>query len=219
MTTGGVPVAGRRLAMACRPESEELLAGGPVWLAAELRLIEGEPIGLVAGSSRASGRSTEYRCEADGLRDPFADAVEIGGVETTRRLSSAEPVREELLLNQFLTLEDLLTRVPEGATARVDVRCRRRLLVDPPESSGEPPGEPAEAVDEIAVTLRRDDARVREDYLATARTILAGVVDTVRNRLLIELTCARSPLAGDAWQLLTSHPDPVVAGRARQMLP
>ncbi len=90
-----VIVTYRTVAVEFSADAGPLLAGGPVSLEVVISLREGEPADLIASSSRATGRSPEYAFTGTlpggaALRDPYADAVEIG-VQTSQSLPAARP--------------------------------------------------------------------------------------------------------------------------------
>jgi hypothetical protein len=214
-----VDTAGRTLHVIFRSAAEPPLAGGPAYLEAEVSLLAGPAIRLISSSARATGRSREYSFAARGpdgrsLRDPFADAVEIGGVQTSTPLTAERPVLQQVLLNQFLTLESVRDAVPDGHTAELEVRCVRQLGLE---------GQPNDNVPTAAVVLHlrmpRNDDELADRYRRAAETITSTPQFTVgREQLLTELCTARNRLAIDALTALVSHPDTSVAARARHAL-
>jgi hypothetical protein len=211
-----VTSGGRTVRVEFRPAEEPVLVGGPVRLDAVISLLSGDPVELASGSARATGRNRDYTFTARArsgapLRDPYADAIEIGGVDTSVPLTTDAPVIEEVLLNQFLALESLRDTVPDGGSTELVVRCARQLRLE---------GLPAEtAVTDLRVPMRRDDAALARHY-ADAAAEVAGTAqfDVHRERLLVELCTARDPLVADALSSLVDHPDGSVAARAAQAL-
>jgi hypothetical protein len=216
--TADVETAGRVLQVAFTPDAGPLLAGGPVYLDGVVSLLMGDPVGLLSSAARATGRSREYAFAAEGpdgvpLRDPFSDAVEIGGIETSRPLTMTAPVTEHLLVNQFLTLEDVRDAIPDGQTTELVVRCSRLLRLEGL------PEDPATATAAVHLWIRRDDAALANYYREAADAIMATQqFDVAREQRLVELFSARSELATDALSSLIDHPDAYVAARARQAL-
>ena len=214
-----VRTAGRTLRVLFRPPAEPVLAGGPVHLDAVVELVAGEPAGLVSSSARATGRSRDYTFEAQGpdgtpLADPFATAVEVGGVATVTPLTRDAPVAEEVLLNQFLALESLAAAVPDGGTLELAVRCARRLAL-----GGLTDDDAPAATAVVGIRMRRDDAELARRYRSAAEAVAGESRHTVdRERHLAELFSARNPLAGPALTALAGHPDPAVAAAARAAL-
>ena len=214
-----VTVAGRVLRVDFRSPAEPVLAGGPAYLEVVISLLAGDPTRLVAGSARATGRSREYSFSAETpagtpLRDPFAGAVEIGGVQTAVPVAPDAPALEHVLLNQFLTLEALRDAVPDGETADIVVRCSRTLALD-----GEATDDVPAATAEHRLPLRRDDAALADTYRRAAADIMATHQFTAeRERLLLELTTARNDLAAEPLSTLTEHPDAQVSARAAHAL-
>ena len=217
--TADVETAGRTLQVVFTPDAGPLLAGGPAYLDGVVSLGMGDPVGLLASAARATGRSREYTFTADGpdgapLRDPFADAVEIGGIETSRPLTTNAPVTEHLLLNQFLTLEDLRDGIPDGHAADLVLECSRMLRLE-----GVPQQDAPRATAAVHLLIRRDDAALASYYRQQADAVMAAKqFDVVREQRLVELFSARNELARDALSSLTDHPDGYVAARARQAL-
>jgi hypothetical protein len=214
-----VETAGRTLQVVFRPDAGPLLAGGPAYLDGTVSLVRGDPVGLLASAARATGRSREYVFTADGpggtpLRDPFADAIEIGGIETPRPLTTSAPVTEHLLLNQFLTLEDLRDGISDGDSTDLIVECSRVLRLE-----GVPQQDAPRATAAVHLLIRRDDATLARYYRQQADAIMATQqFDVMREQRLTELFSARTELARHALSSLTDHPDGYVAARARQAL-
>jgi hypothetical protein len=214
-----VETAGRILRMVFRPDAMPLLAGAPAYVDGVISLRAGDPVALLTSGARATGRSREYAFTAtgpDGIRvtDPFADAVEMGWVETFFQLAPSTPVTEHLLLNQFLTLERVRDAVPDGDTTELVVQCARVLRLQ-----GYPNEDAPTATAELHLRIRRDDAAVRRRYDQAAEAIMATEqFDVFREQRLVELVCARNELVVDALTSMTSHRDSSVAARAQQAL-
>jgi hypothetical protein len=217
-TAAEVETAGRAFRVAFHPPAGPVLAGGPAVLDAVVSLAAGDPVKVLTSSARATGRSGEYLFEATGpdggpLRDPYADAIEIGGVETQRLVTTDESLAERVLLNQFLALESVRETVPEGAGAELVVRCARLLRLEGV------PEEPPTAALAVHLRVHRDDAALARYYAEAADTIMGSAqVGVASEQRLVELCNARNELAAGALSSLTAHPDAGVAARARYAL-
>lgn len=215
---GEVQTAGRIIRVRFEID-DEALAGGPVPVTSIVSLRSGDPVGIVLGASRATGRSSEYAFAADGpdgapLPDPYAGAVEVGGIEGALPLTPDAPRTERVLLNQFLALERVRDEVADGEAADLEVRCARLIRVDVA-----PIPDPPSATAVLRVTLRHDDAALRSWADETAALVLAGrEVDVVREQRVLELVTARSAPVAGALDALTRHPDQAIAARARRAL-
>jgi hypothetical protein len=216
---GEVQTPGRIVRVRFEIDGESALAGGPVPVTGLVSLRSGEPVGLVLGASRATGRSDEYTFAADGpdgvpLPDPYADAIDVGGIEGALPLTADAPRTERVLLNQFLALEHLRDLLADGEAAELAVHCARRIRLD-----DAPAADPPTATAVLRVTLRRDDAALRSWADETAAVVLDGrEVDVVREQRVLELVMARSAPVADALDALTRHPDHGIAARARYAL-
>jgi hypothetical protein len=214
-----VIVADRTVAVEFSADAGPLLAGGPVSLEVVISLRDGEPADLIASASRATGRSPEYAFTGTlpggaTLRDPYAGAVEIGGVQTAQSLTAQAPVVQHVLLNQFLTLEDVLDHLADGDSIELVLQAGREIRFE-----GSPDGEAVRAEASLTLTLRRDDAALAARYRKAAEAVMAArQFDVRREQLVVELCTARNSLAVDALTTLTHHPDGSVAARAQQAL-
>jgi hypothetical protein len=217
--TAAVMAGDRTFRVTFGPADEPALAGGPVHLRVVVALLSGGPVQLAESAARATGRSREYAFTANGpdggpLPDPFADAVEIGGVETFREVTTEVPVTADVLLNQFLELDRVREALPDGGTLQLAVHCRRWLRL-----RTQADDETAAASAIVHVQMRRDDAELARRFQTAAAAILrAGQFDVARERLLTELVSARSPLAIGALSALLGHSDGYIVARAPQAL-
>lgn len=207
---------GREIVAEFRSPAAVLLAGGPVDLEVLLRLSGGVPATVTTSVARATGRSRDYRFEAhapDGtlLTDPYAAAVEIGGVQASSVLSAGEPLCDRVLLNQFLTLERIRPMLEEGESFELRVSGARQLHL-----AG---GVDGEAGAEVIVELLRDDAALHAELNRIAESIRDTSDYTIeRARQLLALVSIRDPIGSDALTIVIGHHDAAVAAMARQAL-
>ncbi|MGR0221056.1 hypothetical protein [Agromyces sp. ZXT2-6] len=217
---GDVSVAGRTVEVRFRIDASEVVAGAPVEIMTEIRLGDGDPFELRSAGARSTARSREYSFEADGpdsvpLRDPFADEVDIGGVESSVLVASDRPDRGRILLNRFLTLEDLRSSLPEGGRFDLVVHCERRIRVAGDARDAEPPA----VRTELRVPVVRDDAACAAEYGRLADVVLGHPsAHVLREQALDALLSARSTVAEAALVAVAEHPDPTVAGPARHAI-
>lgn len=217
--------AGRTVEVEYAVDGGRRLAGGPLNLTVTVALRDGAPGRLISSSARSTGRSREYTFEgtlgtlAGGrtLRDPYADAIEIGGVQTAQDLRVGNPVVQHVLVNQFLTLEDVLAEVADGDSVELNLRGRRQIQFEGWSGQGSQDAGGASAV--LRLTMHRDDSALAAFYRRSADAALAAAqADPSRERRVVELCTARNQLAVQALTELGRHSDPSVADRARQAL-
>ena len=212
-------LAGRQIAAEFRLPATVLLAGGPVDLDTILWLTSGGPVTLTTSVERATGRSRDYRFAADApdgspLSDPYAETVEMGGVQTSFQLTSAAPLRDKVLLNQFLSLERIRPMLDDGASVDLRVSGTRQLHLDGNDGGGE---ETAES--EFTVRLSRDDAALSAELGRIAQSILETSSYTVdRGRQMLVLATIRDPIGADALTVVAGHQDAEVAAMAHRAL-
>ena len=201
-----------------------LLAGGPLALTVTIALRDGEPGRLISSSARSTGRSREYSFHGTlstpsgetTLRDPYADAIEIGGVQTAQDLRADTPLVQRVLVNQFLTLEDVLAAVADGDSVELALRAQREVRFEGGSADDQPHAGAAAA---LRITLHRDDAALAAFYRRCADHVLeAAQADPVREQWVVELCTSRNQWAVPALTELARHPDRSVADRARQAL-
>lgn len=213
--------AGRSVDVGYAVDGGRLLAGGPLSLTVTVSLRDGAPGRLIASSARSTGRSREYTFHGTlvggtTLRDPYADALELGGVQTAQDLQIDIPVVQHVLVNQFLTLEDALAEIDDGDSVELLLQARRQLQFEDRPADGPPDAGP---VADLSLTLHRDDAALAAFYHRTAEAVLgAAQADPAREQRVVQLCTARNHLAAPALTELARHPDPSVADRARRAL-
>ncbi len=213
-------VQGRSISVEFRPTTTPLLAGGPVEVSATLRLLDGDAATVTTSVERSTGRSRDYRFAVDGpegvsLGDPYAAAIEMGGVQTSDQLTVDAPLEDTVLLNQFLELERLRSTINDGDTAEVRVRGER--VVHLVSDQGDDDTVTATAI--FTLQLRRDDAALAAVLAQMAESICATPGNTTsRTRDLLQLSTIRDPIAQQALEMLASHPDPEVTTAAAQAL-
>jgi hypothetical protein len=150
-----------------RVEEVPVLAGGPmvaVWT------LHGPPADVALGGSRTLNRTTgfSFAGTAEGLdvplTDPAADVVDLGGPMGARPLPEAG-LTVSLLVNQYLTVENLRPALPPGGSGVLALRCRWDLVAG---------AEPVPLELTLRVPVRRDDDAladvVREQVEAVLRT-------------------------------------------------
>jgi len=196
----------------------ELLAGGPVELEFYVESYGPAPLHLAIAGERATQRPGYFAFDATfegaSLADPKAAAGSLGGPATTVIVATGRPWRQALLLNQFLRLEDTPVRLAPGAAGRLDLACHRLLpLAATDNDAFASQGAPSVQV-VLGLDLRRDDAALE----ALIARLFAAVMEgppAEREPSLAQLLSLRS-LSRSQIDALTRHPDPAVAGRARQ---
>jgi hypothetical protein len=148
------------------------------------------------------------------LDDPAAGSANIGGPAGAVPLAEGRPFAQELLVNQFLSLERLTDAVPAGDTQVLTLQLTRTLRVGADQAEAlQARGAPVEA--ELTLTVRGDPAELDRiaDELAEAvrRDELPGSV--AREQALTTLLAMRTPAAARHLQALEDHPDPGIRAR------
>jgi hypothetical protein len=196
----------------------ELLAGGPVELEFFVESLGSVPLRLVVSGDRMRLRPGQFSFSAtfEGLplEDPMAAAPYMGGPAGVVQVSTDSPWRQPLVLNQFIRLEGTPGHLGEGATGRIDLACRRPLALAATEAAAlSQDGAQVLAVD-LAFDLRRDDAALASLVAHLFDEVMQGPL-ALREQPLALLLSMRTA-AHAQIDALTRHPDPSVAGRARQ---
>jgi hypothetical protein len=215
LTAGSVSVrAGFRIITASP------LAGGPVELEFFIESLGSSPLHVAAGVSRAAQRPdlVEVVATFEGvlLDDPWRELPESGGPEMVLQVAAGSPLRQPLLLNDFVRLEETVMRVADGEEGRLDVTCRRPLpLADSEAATLMTTDAPMVAAD-LVCTLRRDDAALAALATALVREVMQGAPE-LRERPLAHLLSMRGAAREEIVALL-AHPDPAVVDRARRVV-
>ncbi len=210
-----VPVDGGEISVEFRPVGTDLLAGGPIELDTVLRLSGGDPVTVTTSVERSTGRSRDHRFTADipdgrALSDPYRDAVEMGGVQTSDVLTAQAPLRDTILLNQFLDIERLRPAIDPDSSVDVHVVGERRVTTEAGDGT---------ARRGFTLRLRRDDAALAARLRQIAASINAAPgYTTDRARELLRLSTLRDPIAIAALRAVAGHPDPEVAGAVERAL-
>ena len=194
-----------------------VLAGGPLVVEAELESPDRPAEHLAVVADRARQRPADFSFAAsvgDGvtLRDPFADAPVLGGPATTFDLSTGLPLRQRLLVNQYLDLERAGDRLRPGETSLLLLSCRRRVAFDRDPLAAIAAGDAPIAEVVLRIPVRRDDAALAtlvDELAARAQTDAAE-----REGALTTLIALRNPAALRHLRELADDPAPDVAVRA-----
>lgn len=198
----------------------EPIAGGPVELVFLVESLGAHPLRLAVSGDRMAQRPGRFTFTAmflgSPLEDPMIGAPDMGGPAGVVEVSSSSPWRQPLILNQFVRLEDTPGRLAPGAIGRLDLACRRPIALSvTDEGALLRNGEVVLAVD-LAFDLRRDDATLAATVARLLDAVMQGPLASREQSLALLFpmrTCARAQIGA-----LTRHPDPSVAGRARQCI-
>ena len=196
----------------------EWLAGGPVELEFVLDNLGALPLYLAVGGDRMRQRPGQFsfaaRFDGHGLPDPMAALPDAGGPIGIVEISSASPWRQRLVLNQFVSLEDTPQRLQPGAAGRLDLSCRRPIVLAVTQAAALTGDASPALVIALAIDLRRDDKALAALAADLSDAITRGAPAErapALERLLAMRSAARAQLDG-----LTRDPDPSVAARALQ---
>src|SRR5262249_5530931 len=133
-------------------------------------------------------------------------------------IAAGRPLRQPLVLNDFVRLEAALDLLEPGASGQLVVDCRRHVPLVAEERAALAPVPDAPLVDvQLALELRRGDAQLAELVDRLIAQVRHGPREQ-RERPLRLLLSLRAPLAVDRWRTLVDHPDPLVSERVRESL-
>jgi hypothetical protein len=203
-----------------RVSTDERLAGAPLELEFFVESLGLTPLHLAAGVDRARQRPDRIDLaatfEGSPLDDPWEAMPTTGGPLRFGEVSTRQPLRLPLLLNDFVRLEQTPERLAEGLVGRLVIACRRVLPLAANEAEAlETNGAPAIAVD-LAVDLRRDDAALSALALRLFEDVMNGS-PALRERPLAQLLSMRASARAQIVSLAT-HPDLMIADRARRVV-
>ena len=201
-----------------RVVTDEPLTGGPVELEFFVENLGTRSLRLAVSGDRMRQRPGQFSFaatfEGAPLEDPMSVVSYRGGPEGVVEVSADTPWHQPLVLNQFLRLEDTPGHLVQGVTGRINLACRRPLALAATDTDAlSHDGVPGLAVD-LAFALRRDDTALAALIARLFDEVMRGPL-ALRERPLAQLLSMRS-VARVQIDALTRHPDPSVAGRARQ---
>ncbi len=211
---------GVRVRAGFRVVTAEPIAGEPIELAFFVESLGAHPLRLAVSGDRMAQRPGQFSFAAmflgSPLEDPMIGAPDMGGPAGVVEVSSSSPWRQPLILNQFVRLEDTPGRLVPGAIGRLDLACRRPIALSvTDEGALLRKGEVVLAVD-LAFDLRRDDAALAATAARLLNLVMQGPL-TSREESLALLFSMRA-CAHNQIEVLTRHPDPSMADRARQCI-
>jgi hypothetical protein len=198
----------------------EVVAGAPLTVTAAVENAGSSPLFLMVAADRGSGRPADvaFTGQLEGadlvLDDPAAGGADIGGPAGAVPLAAGRPIVQELLVNQFLSLERLADAVPAGESRRLTLRLVRSCRLGAAQADAlRARGEPVEV--EVALTVRGDPAELDRiaDELAQAVRLDAQPGSVAREQALTTLLALRTPAATRHLRSLADHPDPGVRAR------
>jgi hypothetical protein len=202
------------------------LAGGPVEVESFVEYSGNRPIYLAVFSDRAKERLADVSFSAAlegtdvSFDDPASSLPDLGGPATAVELRPEQPLRQLVLVNDFLTLERAATALKPGGSASLVLTCQRRLAMgDDAEEAMSKRDAPVAKVT-LTIDLRRDD-RTLEALIARLAADLREGRDPLiasRERTLAQLVALRSPLALPHLESLEDHPDPLIRNRVAKAL-
>jgi len=211
-------VDGTRVAVSLLAPDGDIVAGAPLTVRCEIEPEDGAALFLLVSGDSATGRPAGVSFGAQGagveLVDPARDAVNIGGPAGAVPLAAGQPFSQELLVNQFLTLERLADEIPEGSTATVTLVLRRELQIGRDQAGAmRAPAQAAEV--ELELGFRGDPGELRRiaDRLADEVAADTAPGSVAREQALTTLLALRTPHAAERLAELRDHPDEGVRAR------
>jgi hypothetical protein len=197
-----------------------VLAGGPLELESVIENRGDAAAKVPTGSDRSRQRPSQVSftgtIEESGreLTDPWAALPDRGGVGGHVEVAPGASLRQVILVNDFLSLDDLREVTAPGETGTLLLRCTRLFSIDRD-------AELRQTADlDLRIPIVRDD-----DRLASLATGLNERLQTdappdiaTRERLIAQLASVATPGATKYLQTLSAHPDPHLAALARAAL-
>ena len=205
-----------------RAAGSSTVAGGPLFLEFFAENLGQRALYVLSGGDRMRDRPADYAFTATlggvPLRDPYGELPDIGGLGAFVVVARGETWQQQLLLNQFVAIEDTIHLLSPGASSRLRVRCTRPLPLASDEQEALASEPEAATVDvEVTVAVHRDDRQLAALVDQLVSTITSGPIEEREMSLRILLTLRARP-AVDRWRRLAEHPDASVAERVTEAL-
>lgn len=224
--TADVTVRGAPLTVTFEVSDIPVLAGGPASGSLVIGNSAGGPVAVPVGADRARRRPRYVSMAAsiDGLDlsivDPWSGLPERGGVAGRTDVEPGGTFAQQVLLNDFLTLEDTRPAMRPGQRAMLRVDCTRWLALPNPATGSPDHTTEVGARMLVEVPIVRDDDRLSalgEDLLdELLRRPPTGVQD--RERAVGRLAATAAESAPHYLEALTASGDPHLAGLATEAL-
>jgi hypothetical protein len=198
----------------------EILAGGPVEMEFFVENSGKNPLQLQVSGDRMRQRPGQFKFaaafEGSLLPDPMATFPYMGGPTTVVQVTNYNPWLQPLVLNQFVKLEQTIERLPDGATGRINLECRRPLpllamVADALLDKGS-----SVLIVNLTFDLRRDDKALERLLVNLLNEVMHGPQVLRERRLALLLSMRKT--AHTQINELARHSDASVAIRARQVL-
>jgi hypothetical protein len=209
--------------------SQEALAGGLVEVNLVIKNIGNAEVYFAAGMSHDRPAYMSFNANLLGydlsLKDPIENAaLEPQGMFSTIKLKPGESYQRTVILNQFLTLEDILKVLEVGHSAWLLIQWKYVLAVGTTtECALSLAGETPVLEETLRINILRNDERLNTDIGQLAHSlkkdwnaVASHPVD--RLQALISLTSLRIPAAVPYLKSLTDHPDPYIRQRVQYAL-
>jgi hypothetical protein len=193
-----------------------VLAGG----VCEVDLVvepQAKPLYVLIGNDRGRPAFVSIQGSIGGvtLADPMASMSALGGPAGPVVVEPGTPLRQTLLANQFLRLEDTLAQIPAGELRQLELTLCRPLPLARRKEDAFAQSDFAEG--RLEVPLRRDDVALEHEIARLADEIRAEKTAATSNRLeraLTALASLRLPASRSALATLIHHPNALVRDRA-----
>jgi len=210
--------------------NSEVYAGGPILIEFSIENRGQTPYYLAFGGDRVKLRPTyfDFSASLEGadmkLVDPAAGTPELGGIGGTTEVKPGEPYYQTIILNQFLSLEEVRKVLKEGEAGVLQIRCKRALAIATTSMQALQMVTDIPVVEEVLrVKVSRNDAALN--------TLMTQLADELKNdwastptspvnqeRAITQLTALRIPVAVPYLQSLVEHPDPGIQMRVQRAL-
>lgn len=205
----------------------EVIAGGPLEVEFLVENTGRLPLNLAVGGDRAQLRPSFFSFQATvdetevDLQDPSA-APNLGGPATVIEVKTNAPYRQTVLVNEFVTLENIRTALKPGEVKVLRIRCQRPIPLAVDKQQAFQTGANAQMVNVVLVVhVRRDDtalealmahltAEIRADWTITA--------SAKREQAISQLVALRDRATIPYLKTLIEHPDPAVRMRVQRAL-
>jgi hypothetical protein len=208
VTVGSVP-----LEIGFRAVTPKIIAGGPVEIEAFVINNSESPLKLFISADRLRLRPAQYSFEAYFedilIDDPMSDVPFMGGPECNAIVSAENPWRQLILLNEYVSLENLLHLMLNGTTGVMNLSCNYSLKYASTANDNLYQNEKVIQL-KLSLKIHRDDEQLKKLSKKLYNDCLQKPLNTHSLSLLLSLRSA----ATDLIKKLIKHPNTEVANQA-----
>jgi hypothetical protein len=199
---------------------DDALAGGPLSIEFVVENTGTQPAYFFTATDRSRLRPDNFTLQAGVqgsdvvLTDPLANVPYLGGPGGVLEVEPGAQIKQRLLVNNFVTLEQTRDVLAPGEASTVWIRGLRTLALTATEDQAlQGGGETAQIDATLSIPIRRDDAALEALVASLADSIRADQstnVSAQREQTIGELVALRLPMVVPQLESLKDHPDPAV---------